>query len=115
MKVCLKYLSDSNRFLKGEFLLHNLAFYVTKSKSDTYDKGAMEVINLFSQPREGYTHGCISLTTLLVKHYNDLLDRQNYGRSRNEVTCFYVEDVFCIYLGSLYADFQEKVPNFSLC
>ena len=70
-----------------------------------------------------YTDAEISLHTLQIKYYNDLLDRQNSGRRRNEVTCFSVGEVFCIYLGSLYADFQEKnlpcnvwvkVPNFSL-
>ena len=55
-----------------------------------------------------YTHGCINVTTLLVKHYNDLLDRRSSGRGRDTVTCFYVGDVFCIYLGTLYADFQKK-------
>ena len=50
-----------------------------------------------------------SLTTLLVKHYNDLLDRQSCRRGRVEVTYFYVGDVFCIYLGTKYADFQEKI------
>ena len=51
-----------------------------------------------------------SLTTLLlVKHYNDLLDRQSSGRGREEVTYFYVGEVFCIYLGTMYADFQEKI------
>ena len=33
--------------------------------------------------------------TLLVKHYNDLLDRQSYERGKDEVTYFYVGDVFC--------------------
>ena len=70
-----------------------------------------------------YTDAEISLHTLQIKYYNDLLDRQNSGQRRNEVTCFSVGEVFCIYLGSLYADFQEKnlpcnvwvkVPNFSL-
>ena len=57
-----------------------------------------------------YTHGCISLTTLLlVKHYNDLLDRRSSGRGRDEVTYFSVEDVFCIHLGTEYANFQEKI------
>ena len=48
-----------------------------------------------------YTDGRKTLHTLLVKHYNDLLDRQ-----RDEVTYFYVKDVFCIHLGTMYADFQ---------
>ena len=42
------------------------------------------------------TYGCISFTILLVKHYNDSLDRQNSRLTNNEVTCFYVVDVFCI-------------------
>ena len=46
-------------------------------------------------------YGCISLTTLLVKHYNDLIDRRSYGRGRDEV-------FFCINLGTTYANFQEK-------
>ena len=45
---------------------------------------------------------------IIVKHHYDLLDRQSSGRSRIEVTCFYVGDFFCFYLGSLYADFQDK-------
>ena len=49
------------------------------------------------------------LHTLLVKHYNELLDRQSSERGRDEVTCFYVEEVFGIYLGSKYANFQEKI------
>ena len=49
------------------------------------------------------------LHTLLVKHYNDLLDKQSYEQSRDEVTYFYVGDVFCIHFGTMYADFQEKI------
>ena len=56
-----------------------------------------------------FTHGCINVTTLLVKHYNDLLERRSSGRARDEVTFFYVGDVFCIYLGPMYANFQEKI------
>ena len=42
--------------------------------------------------------------------YNDLLDRHSSGRGRDEVTYFYVRDVFYIpYLGTKYADFQEKI------
>ena len=63
------------------------------------------------------------LHTLLVKYYNDLLGRQNTERGMDEVTFFYVGDLFCIYLGTKYANFQEKnlcgdflekVPNFPL-
>ena len=42
----------------------------------------------------------------VVKYYNDLLDRQSFGRGRDEVT--YCGEVFCIYLGTMYTDFQEK-------
>ena len=54
-----------------------------------------------------YTDGCKTLHTILVKHYNDLLDRQSSEWDR-KVAYFYVRDVFGIYLGSMYADFQEK-------
>ena len=53
-----------------------------------------------------------SLTTLVVNHYNDLLDKQTSKLGRNEVTFSYVWDVRCIYLGTKYADFpgfQEKI------
>ena len=56
-----------------------------------------------------HTDGSRILHTLLVKHYNDLLDRQSSERSRDEVTQLYVGEVFCIHLGSKYADFQEKI------
>ena len=54
------------------------------------------------------TDGCKILHTLLVKYYNDLLGIQSSERGRDEVTYFYVGDVFDIYLGPMYADFQEK-------
>ena len=44
-----------------------------------------------------------------VKHYNDLLDRQSSELSKDEVSYFYVGEVFCIHLGTKYADFQEKI------
>ena len=68
-----------------------------------------------------FTDGSRILHTLFVKHYNDLLDRQSYERGKDEVTYIYVGDVFCIHLGTTYANFQkknlcsdfwEKVPNF---
>ena len=43
------------------------------------------------------------------KDYNDLLDRQSSRRDADEVTYLYVGDVFCIYHGTMYADFQEKI------
>ena len=54
------------------------------------------------------TDGNKILYTLLVKYYNDLLEKQKSGRVRVEVTYFYVGNIFCIYLGTKYADFQEK-------
>ena len=56
-----------------------------------------------------YTDGCRILHTLLVKHYNDLLDNQSSEQGKDEVTYFYVGDIFCIHLGTKYADFQEKI------
>ena len=50
-----------------------------------------------------------SLTTLVVKHYNDLLGSQTSERGRDEVTFFYVGDLFCIHLDTKYANFQEKI------
>ena len=47
--------------------------------------------------------------TLLVKHFNDLLDGQKSQRSIDKVTYFYVGDLFCIHLGTKYANFQEKI------
>ena len=55
------------------------------------------------------TDGNNILHTPLVKHYNDLLGRQNSERGKDEVSYFYVGDVFCIQLGTKYADFQEKI------
>ena len=46
------------------------------------------------------------LHTLLVKYYNDLLGKQISERGMDEVTFFYVGDIFCIHLGTKYADFQ---------
>ena len=47
----------------------------------------------------------ISLHTLLVKYYNDLLGRQSSERGRDEVTYFYVGGLFC----TKYANFLEKI------
>ena len=59
--------------------------------------------------RNQHTDGNKTLHTLLVKHYNDLLNRQSSEQGKDEVTYFYVGDVFCIHLGTKYADFQEKI------
>ena len=56
-----------------------------------------------------YTDGNNILHTPLVKHFNDLLERQSSERGKDEVSYFYVGDVFCIHLGTKYADFQEKI------
>ena len=59
--------------------------------------------------RAQYTHGDKKLHTLLVKYFNDLLDGQKSERSIDKVTYFYVGDLFCIHLGTKYANFQEKI------
>ena len=53
------------------------------------------------------TDGRKSLHTLLQKHFNDLLERQSSKWGKDEVSYFYVGDVFCMHLGTLYANFQE--------
>ena len=40
-------------------------------------------------------------TTLVVKHYNDLLGSQTSEVGRDEVTFFYVGGLFCIHLGTM--------------
>ena len=57
-----------------------------------------------------YTDGNKTLHTLLLKYYNDLLDRQSSLRGRDEVTYVQMlETLFCIYIGTKYANFQEKI------
>ena len=55
------------------------------------------------------TQGCISFTTLLVKCYNDLLDRQSSGRGRDEVTYFSVGYNFWIHLGTTYTQKTSQI------
>ena len=50
------------------------------------------------------------LHTLLVKHYNDLLDRQISEWSRDEVTYFYVGDFFVYTLALCMPIFKKKSP-----
>ena len=45
----------------------------------------------------------------LVKYYNDLFERQSSERGKDEVLYFYVGDVFCMHLGTKYADFEGKI------
>ena len=49
------------------------------------------------------------LHTLLVKYFNDLLEKHCSERNKDEVSYLYVGDVFCIHLGTKYTDFQEKI------
>ena len=37
-----------------------------------------------------------------------MFERRSSGRARDEVAYFYIGEVFCLYLGSLYGNFQEK-------
>ena len=54
------------------------------------------------------TDGSNILHTLLVTHYNDLLERQSSERGQDEVSYFYVGDFFVYTLGLKYVNFQEK-------
>ena len=47
--------------------------------------------------------------TPLVKHFNDLLERQTSERDKDEVSYFNVGDLFCMHLGTKYAEFQDKI------
>ena len=59
--------------------------------------------------------------TLLVKHYNDLLERQSSERGKDEVSYFYVGDVFVYTLGLSMPIFKKKSSwiflgeSFKLC
>ena len=54
-----------------------------------------------------YTDAEISLRILLLKYYNDLFVRQSSGQGRSLIILCW--DLFCIRLGPIYADFQEKI------
>ena len=56
-----------------------------------------------------YTDGCNILNTPIKKHFIDLLERLRSERDKDEVSCFNVEDVFCIHLETKNANFQEKI------
>ena len=49
------------------------------------------------------------LNTPLVKHYNDLLERQTPEWGKDEVSFLSVGEVFCMHHGTKYANFQEKI------
>ena len=55
------------------------------------------------------TDGNNILHTPIVKQYNDLLERQCSVQGKDEVSYFYVGEVFCIHHGTKYANFQEKI------
>ena len=48
------------------------------------------------------------------KHFNDLLERESSERGKDEVSYFYVGDVFCmpIFKKKSSGRFLGKVPNF---
>ena len=61
------------------------------------------------------------LHTLLIKHYNNLLEKQMPERGKDEVSYFYFGDVFshtpwdkvCQFSRkNIRRDFWEKIPNF---
>ena len=56
-----------------------------------------------------HTHDPILIPTLFVKYYNDLLGRLNSERGMDEVTFFYVGDLFCIHLGTKYAEISAEI------
>ena len=56
------------------------------------------------------TDGSRILHTLLVKHYNGLLYRQSSEWGKDEVTYFYVGDVFVYTLGLSMPIFKKKSP-----
>ena len=62
-----------------------------------------------SSVSRGFTDGNNILHIPLVKHYNDLLEWYSSERGKDEVSYFYVGCVFCIHLGTKYANFQEKI------
>ena len=85
-------------------LLRNYVLRIPSRKRDTFTfKTHTSMVK--------YTKGCNTLHTLLVKYYNDLLDKQSSKRGRDEVTYLLLcWDVFGIIIGPMYADFfQEKI------
>ena len=66
-------------------------------------------MSIASEVSDYHTDTNKSLTTVVEKHYNDLLGSQTSERGRDEVTLSYVGGLFYIYLGTMYADFQEKI------
>ena len=47
------------------------------------------------------------LHILLHPYYH--IERQRFDRGKDEVSYFYFGDVFCIHLGTKFANFQEKI------
>ena len=75
------------------FILTNLKDFHTGKKSNLLKRQLID------------THGVKNLHTLLVKHYNGLPYGQRSERSIDKVTYFYVKDLFCLHLGTKYANF----------
>ena len=98
-------------FINGKFEADtNIIF--TQILSDSFPI----LITLLNKPIKVsgvHTDGNNILHTLLVKHYNDLLDRQSSEQNSDEVTYFYVGDLFCmpIFKKNLFVYFWEKIPN----
>ena len=57
---------------------------------------------------EALTDGSRILHTLLVKHYNDLFDRQSSERGKDEVTYFYVGAFFVYTMGLSMPIFKKR-------
>ena len=70
---------------------------VSKSKRIWKINDSMSIEIYDSVKTSLYTDGSRILHTLLVKHFNTLLDRLSSEQGKDEVTYFYVGDVFCIH------------------
>ena len=70
-----------------------------------------KIIKIKSRPNQTFRYRRTQkfTHTLLLKHSKDLLERYSSERGKDEVSYFYAEDVFCIHLGTKYANFQENI------
>ena len=56
------------------------------------------------------------LHTLLIKHYNDLLEKQRSEQVKDEVSYFYVGEIFFLKIGITRAKVYTKIiPNIEEC
>ena len=109
------------RFFVVKALRKNVPFFKVKGGFDpapltllqTIKKKALYVtrpfLGIFLFKIFRCTDGDNILHTPIVKQYNDLLERQCSVQGKNEVSYFYVGEVFCIHHGTKYANFQEKI------